>query len=436
MNMKGTTEQNGAGKLDNEIKRLQAAVEELSILNDISTAISSTMSLEQIIELIVRKCIKHLRVQQCTVTLLEPEDNEGPFRTMIREADTSKEVIPYHLDTHLAGWMIKNQKPLLINNFIQHEEFKNLYSDDFPVKSLLSAPLCMKGLIIGSINVFNKKTEVGFKESDKRLLSIIASQSAQVIENARLYREEQALRTMQEEMRLAYRIQMDLLPKEPPEIQGYDISGKSIPAKSVGGDYFDFIPIDDEHLAFCLGDISGKGMPAALLMSNLQATLRGQTGQNLSPKECLNKSNSLLFKSTDDARFATLFYGILDNHRHEFSYANAGHNYPFLIRTGKAYNRLELGGLVLGAIEEFSYNEDRAALEPGDMLLIFSDGVSEALNKNGDEFGEEIIAEIVQANIDKSSAGIIDAIIGAVHHHTEGMSQADDITLVAIKRIN
>lgn len=421
-------------RLEKENIRLRVAIEELTVLNDIATAISSTNSLEKIIELMVRKCIKHLKVEQGTVTLLDSKEDSGAMHTMIRRADTSRYVLPYHLDTQLTGWMLKNQKPLLVNDFQNDERFHAMKEENHPIRTFLSVPLLLKGRMIGTLNVFNKKTETGFTEEDKRLITIIAAQSAQIIENARLLEEEQTLIHIREEMNVAYKIQTGLLPKNSPRVDGYMIAGKSIPAKSVGGDYFDFIEPDDRHLAFCLGDVSGKGMPAALLMSNLQATLRGQILQQLSPKLCLEHSNKIMFSNTDLDRFATLFYGVLDSENHELLYANAGHNLPFVIRPGKEPLQLEIGGIVLGIMEEFSYPEKRFNLEPGDTVIIYSDGITEAFNAADEEFGEKRLLEVANENIDIPADRLIDKIISAVKLHTGTRPQTDDITLVVIKR--
>jgi sigma-B regulation protein RsbU (phosphoserine phosphatase) len=353
---------------------------------------------------------------------------------MLRRADTSEVVLPFRLDTQLMGWMIKHQKPLVVNDFLNDDRFQTGKKEDHPIRSLLAVPLISKGRMIGSLNAFNKRTEGGFGEADKRLLTIIAAQSTQIIENARLYEQEQNLRLIQEEMKLAYNIQMDLLPKEPPEVPGYDIAGKSIPAKAVGGDYFDFIPIAGDGLAVCLGDVSGKGMPAALLMANLQATLRGQTILNVAPKDCLNRSNVLLYNSTDPSKFATLFYGILDSREHIMIYSNAGHNYPFLYTGSGNPKRLAAGGIVLGALDEFAFAQERVEFDPGTVMLIFSDGITEALNTDGEEFGEERLMEILLSNTELPSAQLIDTIIAAVDAFAHGLTQSDDITLVAVRR--
>jgi sigma-B regulation protein RsbU (phosphoserine phosphatase) len=422
-------------RISKENVRLKSAGEELSILNDIATAVSSTSSLEHIIELIVHKCIKHLKVEQATITLLDARQQEAPFRTIIRGADTSSEILPYRLDAELTGWMLKNQKPLLVNDLQKDSRFQMKDGDTCPIHSVLSVPLVLKGRMIGLLNLFNKRTEGGFTDADARLVGIIAAQSAHVIENARLYAEETALKLMQEEMKLAYKIQMDLLPKEPPHIAGYDIAGVSIPAKAVGGDYFDFMQLNDRLLAFCLGDVSGKGMPAALLMANLQATLRGQIMINSSPKECLQRTNALIYKSTDADKFATLFYGALDNGAHELTYANAGHNYPLFLKPGREPIRLETGGLVLGCLDDFCYGEKTIQFDPGDVLLIYSDGITESIDANEEEFGEQKLSEILQQNVSESAARLIERIVSAVHTHAGESPQADDMTILIIRRV-
>lgn len=424
----------GKNELRDENRRLRLAVEELTILNDIAIAIGSALGLDDIMELIVKKCIKHFGAEQGAVMLIDPEDKTRPLHTMIRRADASRTTLPYRLDTQLIGWMLKHKRPLLVNDLGGDKRFTISKGEGQAIRSVLSAPLLFKGSIIGLLNVFNKKSGEGFSEADRRLLAIIATQSAQVIENARLYEEEQALLRIQEEMRLAYKIQTGLLPHEPPEVPGYDIAGRSIPATLVGGDYYDFIEIGGGKWGICLGDVSGKGMPAALLMANLQATLRSQFLQGLPVAECLTRSNSLIFRSTDPDRFATLFCGVLDAATHTFHYSNAGHNPPFLVRPGGGPALLDIGGTVLGSFETCSYSEADAALRPGDVILIYSDGISEAADESGAQFGEERIAEIVTANPDDSSETLLVRIVEAARNHSRTTVPMDDMTVVVIKR--
>ena len=432
MDLEATNQQ--LKRLTEENKRLRLAVEELSILNDIATAITSTQSLEQIVELIVQKCVKHLKVEQGAVMLLDEKDQDNPFHTMVRKQDTVADILPYRLDTQLTGWMLKNKTPLLVNDFKNDDRFSWFSDKEIPIQSLLSVPMLLKGRMKGLLVLFNKRLEQGFTPEDQRLLAIIAAQSAHVIENARLIQEEQAFLRMQEEMRLAKDIQVNLLPNYVPQIPGYDISGVSIPAKEVGGDYFDFIQLSDSAMAFCLGDVSGKGMPAALLMANLQATLRGQSSLEISSKLCVEHSNKLIFQSTDSKKFATLFYGVLDSKNHEVSYCNAGHDNPYIIRRDKKIMRLNTGGIVLGFVPEFSFEEDKIHLEPGSVMAIYSDGVTEAMNEQEEEFGEERFAEVVTHHMNNSSESIIQHILQAVEKHIGKMPQMDDMTLLLIKR--
>lgn len=420
--------------LQEENKRLRRAVEELSVLNEIATAITSVQSLEQIIDLIVRKCVKNLKVEQGVVMLLDEKDQNNPFHTMIRKQDSAANILPYRLDTQLTGWMLKNKNPLLVNDLKNDERFKFMVDEKFPVRSLLSVPMTVKGKMIGLLTVFNKHAESGFSIDDQRLLGIISAQSAHVIENARLYQEEQSLLWLREEMRLAYEIQLNLLPKSQPQISGYQIAGKSIPAKDVGGDYFDFIRIDNNNQAFCLGDISGKGISAAILMANLQATLRGQTLMNRSCKECVSFANEILYHNTASDKFATLFYGILNSSKNEITYCNAGHNNPLLISRAGKISSLNTGGMIVGFIPSAPYDEAVIKLNEGDLLVLFSDGVTEAMNENSSEFGEERLKALLLKNKNEHAGKIIEIILKEVYEFVGNKPQMDDITIVILKR--
>ena len=416
--------------------RLKVAVEELSILNDIATAISSTLDVQEVIDLIVKKCLKHLKVEQGAVMLINEEDKNNPIVTIERIFDkSSEEHLPMRLNTQLTGWMMKNQKPLLSNSLANDERFTLNEKDISTIESLLAVPLYLKGKMIGLLTVFNKRGEEGFSEDDKRLLTIIAAQSAQVIDSARLYKEELEYLKVQEDMNMAAQIQQNLLPKKIPEIQGYEAGGVSIPAKNVGGDYYDFIPTQSGNVAFCLGDVSGKGTAAALLMANLQATLRGQTLACTCARDCLDRSNNLLFQSTDSEKYATLFYGILDPAQHSLAFTNAGHNYPFLLSSDGKVERLKTIGIPLGFLEDFEFSEHTVPFNIGDVLVLFSDGISEAMNKHEEEFEEERILQVIKSNMDQSPHQMIENLISSVREHADGEEQSDDMTLLVIKRV-
>jgi sigma-B regulation protein RsbU (phosphoserine phosphatase) len=421
-------------KLLDENTRLRTAVAELSILNDVATTITSTHSIEHIVDLIVRKCVKHLKVEQGAVMLLDEKNQSNPLKTMIRQQDTLSDMLPYRLDAQLTGWMLKHKTPLLVKDLKNDDRFKSFIDDESPIKSLLGVPLVLKGKMTGVLTVFNKHTSEGFTDGDQRLLSIIAAQSAQIIENARLYLEEQNLMLMQEEMRLAAETQINLLPKSIPKIADYQIAGKSIPAKDVGGDYYDFIQIDDKNFAFCLGDVSGKGMSAAMLMSNIQATLRANILSGSNSTETIKNANTLLYQNTDSTKFVTLFLGIINIESNEIKYCNAGHNNPFHLDKSNQLKELDVGGLILGFQTDSSYMEGNIPFHPEDTLVVFSDGITEAMNVNDEEFGEDRLTELITKHKSEDVYKMIDKIMDAVNAFSNGIAQSDDMTLMIIKR--
>jgi sigma-B regulation protein RsbU (phosphoserine phosphatase) len=419
--------------LENEINRLNRAVKELSILNDIAIAIGSAQNIESIFELVIKKSIKHMGVEQGAVMLLKDRRQGDTFTTIFRRGETTLNKLPLHLDVQLTGWMRTNNKPLLINNLKKDDRFYGLI-DKSEIESILAVPLSIKGRMIGLISLFNKKNKSSFAEEDQRLLSIIASQSAQVIENARLAEEEKKLKEMEEELNLAYRIQTNLLPKESPVLEMYDIAGMSIPAKVVGGDYYDFIRIDENRLAFCIGDISGKGMAAALLMSNLQAMVHSQVAEFDSPAAALERFNHLILQSTPPEKFVTFFIGIIDLANNELRFSNAGHHYPIQITSDGKITQLKINGIVLGILESQAFAEKTIKFNPEDLIVLYTDGVTEAANKNGEEFGIKRLTGAIVNSKNKSSEEIISGTLDSIKSFIGSAPQADDITLVIIKR--
>jgi sigma-B regulation protein RsbU (phosphoserine phosphatase) len=417
--------------LKQENLRLTRALEELSMLNELAREIGASRSTDAIMDRIIRRSLRSVNAEQAVITLVS-EQSQEPMKTLVRAAVTSSEHEQFHLNQNLLGWMHLNKRPLLSNSPSTDERFRGITWDP-SIRSILCVPLIVKSALIGVLTAYNKKNRNEFTEEDQRLITIIAMQSAQVIENARLYEEELKLKNMEEEIRLASRIQMELLPSAAPAIPHYDIAGRSIPARQVGGDYFDFIPVENDKLAVCLGDVSGKGLPASLLMANLQATLRSQTLLNIAPSESIRRSNRLLYKSTDPEKFATLFYGILNFVTHKLTYTNAGHENPFLFGNSSP-TRLDTGGTVLGVVENFPFDEGTVDLAPGSLLVIFSDGITEAFDEGDSQFGEKALADVIARYRHEPAEALINRVVDAVKVHVGKAPQADDLTLVVIKR--
>ncbi len=419
-------------ELQRENARLQRAVTELSMLNDLARDLGASLDPDKIMAKIVRQAIKAVDASQGVVTLVN-EAEHSSLKTLVRTSSPSGERQSFHLNESVLGWMLINRRPLLLNEPRSDDRFRGVRWDD-SIQSLLAAPLMIKSRLIGILAVYNKRHESHFTDDDQRLLAIIAAQSAQIVENTRLYEEEQTLTRMREEMRLANDIQTGLQLKDYPDIPGYDIHGVSEPARSVGGDYIDFFPIPDDRFMLCVGDVSGKGLPASLLMANVQATLRSQAAWSSSAAECVSRANSLLCDSVRRGSFVTLFYGVLDHAQNMLQFANAGHNRPYIVTASGELNTLELGGLVLGVKKDFPYSQDHIALSPGDVLCVYSDGIPEAMNIQHQQFGEDRLIELLIAHRAETAEQLTARVLDAVKAFAGQAQQHDDITLLMVKR--
>lgn len=413
-------------------KRLHKAVDELSTLNELSLAISGSVDSEKIMRTIISRSIRSIGAEQGDITLVN-ENKEDPGQTLVRSMISSRNHSPLHLNQNLLGWMQINKKPLLINDPANDSRFQNVQWEK-SIHSILSAPLMARSKLIGILTLYNKKDEEEFTEQDQRLLSIIASQSAQVVENARLHEEEQALKKMRREVELAAKIQKQLLPEEQPDIPQYNLCGRNVTARSVGGDYYDFIQLDDQKWAICLGDVSGKGLPASLLMSNLQAILRGQVIYQPSPGTLLKHANRQLYQSTNMEKFVTLFLGILDTSSHTLQYSSGGHEFPFLIHSDSSYKRLETGGIPIGMMENQKYEEGIVKFKPGDKLVIYSDGITDSRNTEDEAFGEARLEELLVKEANNSGQQLMNSIFDDSLGHSTDSQLFDDMTVVVLSR--
>jgi serine phosphatase RsbU (regulator of sigma subunit) len=428
------SEKDTLAQLQNENQRLRRAVEELSILNELSRTIGASLNPEEIMNAIVRRSLKAVHAEQGVITLVDEAQADSAQRTLVRAVVSTSKHEHFHANQALLGWMYLNKKPIIVNNPRTDERFQGV-SWDASISNFVCVPLMVKAALRGVLTMYNKKETGGFVDDDQRLLAIIAAQSAQVIENARLYEQEKAFMRMQEEVRLAARIQSDLLPKANPAIPGYDIAGKSLPAQEIGGDYFDFIRIDEQRMAICVGDVSGKGLPASLLMANTQATLHTLVLEALGPKEYIRRANQILHQNTSPEKFVTLFFGILNTQNNIFQYCCAGHDNPFYFSDTSGTRRHDTGGIVLGMLDDFAYEQETVELKPGDRIVIYSDGITEAFNSNEEEFSEQRLVALLEQHRHTAAAPLLDELFRSVQDHTKGTPQTDDMTVVVLTRL-
>jgi phosphoserine phosphatase RsbU/P len=303
------------------------------------------------------------------------------------------------------------------------------------VRSIMAVPLAMGEEVIGMIYVDNPYATNRFTEDDLLVLTTIASVAAIKIENARLIEERIEKKRMEEELKVASEIQLRLHPVSPPRIPGYDMIGISFPCREIGGDYYDFIQRKNGNLILALGDVSGKGIGAALLMSSLHAALRAQAQTGLGPAEIITEVNSYIFESSPENKFLTLFCAELDPNTGLLQYSNAGHNPPILICSDNRVVKLETGGLPVGIINDIHYEAGSILMEPGDVLVIYSDGISDSVNEKDEDFGEQRLIDVVAKYRNRNASQLRDRIDEALTQFVGQAPPVDDTTIMIVKRV-
>ncbi len=304
------------------------------------------------------------------------------------------------------------------------------------LRSVMAVPLAVEKRVSGLIYVDNLLQVNRFTERDLQLLSLIAGVAAIRIENMSLLELQEEQRRLANELQVASEIQLSLHPAGPPMIAGYDMVGCSFPCYEVGGDYYDFIEKSDGSFVVALGDVSGKGTGAALLMSSVHAAVRAHTRTRLSASEVVSEINQYICDNSPANRYVTLFYSELDPATHQLTYINAGHNPPILVRASGEVTRLDIGGFPVGITPAAEYREGWIELSPGEVLVIYSDGATESQNEEGEEFDEERMIEVVCQNRHRSAAGIRDRIDEALGRFVGKAKAVDDLTLVIVKRLD
>ncbi len=304
------------------------------------------------------------------------------------------------------------------------------------VRSMMAVPLQAKDRVIGLIYLDSPNTFQPFSREDLNLLTVMANVAAIRIEHSRLAEVEAAERLLAKELDQAGQIQRGLLPSSAPDVPGVDLAGATNACRTVGGDYYDFITYPDGRLLMLVGDVAGKGMPAALLMSSLQARVQVlfEDCDDLAAK--VTRLNKSVAANCPENRFITFFICVMDPSTGEVTYCNAGHNPPLLVRKSGEVEKLATGGIILGIMPRFPFQQAQVTMERGDVLVMFSDGVSEAAKPVVDEeFGEDRLAELVRSHSEEPAEAIVKMVIDEVAQFTEGAPAADDITVVIARRV-
>jgi serine phosphatase RsbU (regulator of sigma subunit) len=285
--------------------------------------------------------------------------------------------------------------------------------------------------VIGVLYLDGRERSTMLSKATQSSLEAFATQAALAIESARLYAESAEKARTDHDLKIAAEIQRNMLPDPVFESPSVDLAAESIPCRTVGGDFYDYLEIGERGLGFALGDVAGKGPPAALLAAAVQSNFVALAPVSADPAETMARVNRALLRRAIDARFATMFYGALTADG-RLSYCNAGQEPPLVVGHGRV-SWLEAGGPVLGLLSMATYEFETVALEPGDLVIVCSDGVTEARNRAGDEFGRERLVDAVRARHGARPEAVLESLIAAVKLFSEGAAQADDVTVLVLR---
>lgn len=420
-------------ELEHTTRHLVTDIRRLEKIIDASKLINSTLDLEELLRVILDVAVRIVDADGGTVYLVDAK--RGELLSKVLEA-SDPITIRLPLGKGIAGYVAATGDTLNIPDAYLDARFNPEVDKQtgYRTRTILCMPMRNKeGEIVGVFQLLNKR-DGAFTTEDENAINALSVHAAIALEKTRLYEEERAKLALEKELSAAHTVQVGLLPKSFPAVKGYEFFARSVPAKSVAGDLYDFVPLGHDNIAVSLGDVSGKGMPAALLMANVQATIRAYSKLNPAPSGCVKRSNDLLFDSTASDKFVTLFYGVLDARTHVFHYTNAGHERPFFFKKGADTTTLKAGGIPLGVSDQFDYDEEAVEFEKGDVLLIFSDGIQDATDSTGIRFSVDGIEQAVKGYLASSAEEIANSVFEKVARHVSETPQFDDMTLVVVKR--
>jgi serine phosphatase RsbU (regulator of sigma subunit)/HAMP domain-containing protein len=417
-------------------------IRQLSALHSLGKVTASFYDLNSLLKAIVSTAAEVMSSSKCSITVINDETKELEIRTALgldKDDTENPEAIIEHTIPKGGGqineYVIKKGEPLLVTDIKNDNRFKNMStSEEYKTSSFVVVPLKVNDDIIGTLSLTERKDKTRYTRDDLKLLTVLASQVAMAIENAKLHERTLEQNRITRELEISNHIQMNMLPTVFPTVENIDIAASSTPAKKVGGDYYDIIKLSDSLTALAIGDVSGKGMPAALLMVEIRTIIQARAQDTIDSREVIKKVNQIITLDAEPGMYATLFYGIYDSEKGRLLYTNAGHNYPLLFKkNSQGYESLETTGMFVGMFDNPPYREAEVELTTGDLIVFYTDGVTEAQNTGGEMYGLKRLCKVIEKNRDKNSAEVKQAILDSVDTFTKDTEQGDDLTLMVIR---
>ncbi|MEE9170476.1 MAG: GAF domain-containing SpoIIE family protein phosphatase [bacterium] len=412
-------------------RKLDKKIQELNTMFEISRELNSTLEESKVAQILSFAIMGEMLINKCIILV----ERDGRINLVVAKGvqDAIKE-----LDYSLC-------KPALLGMFAagqNHVKLGDLEPDpdhEEPCKILREGgieymiPMLSKDRVRGLIGIGNKINGQEVSTDELEFLETLGNETMISIENAQLVEEMLEKQRMEDELMIARDMQKQLLPQTLPDIPGIEIVGRNVSSREVGGDYYDCIKLSDHLYGLAIADVSGKSMPAALLMANIQASLRTLVLDYHETVETVSHINSIIYQNTTLDKFITFFYCILDTDKRSIIYTNAGHNPPYLLHADGSIETLEEGGLILGMMPDVPYQSATRELAPGDVLFMFTDGITEAMNDKDEEYGEERLEPLLKNMVQNPLTEIMDGVESSIMDFVGDMPQTDDMTMLAMK---
>jgi sigma-B regulation protein RsbU (phosphoserine phosphatase) len=415
-------------------------IDEQAALLDLSNQLLTRPALDDLIPYLVQEACRLLGADACSLLLYDEEEDIFEFRAAHGWKKNPVETSPGVPSdaTSGPGQVLQTQRPLLVEDLQQDDSTQWapdwLRAEGFRGHAVV--PLIAEGRSIGTL-VINNREPRNLEEDDLRFLRVMANQAAIAIENARLHEERTARQLLEEELDVGRQIQLSLLPDQMPELPGWDIDAKYRTASQVGGDFYDLfdLPGDDARLGIVIADVSDKGVPAAIFMAMSRTMIRSTALSGRTPQQALTRANELILKDSRAELFVSVFYAQLELDSGRLTYANAGHNPPLWLNADTGtIEPLHSAGIILGSFEAIDIEEQVIQLSPGDTLLLYTDGVTEAMDGEGELFGEARLEQLFSQCREDSAGAFASAILEAIVEFTGETPQSDDLTLLILHR--
>lgn len=416
-------------RLDTEAK--------LRLLLDITKTISQTLDLDEVLNLVMDTLGSLVPYDAAGIYLIDrgnDPNNPYVFRSkVIRGYQISFELIEPRLKMGegFLGTVAQSGRPIISGNVTADPRY---FAARELTRSEMLAPIISNDRVIGVFDLESDQLNA-YDEKDLEILQLLTSQTAIIIEKVRLHEEVVEKKRIEAQLEIARQVQLELLPDNDPLMDGFDISAYVFPTEEVSGDYYDWVSMSDDQIGIIVADAVGKGIPAALLMSFLRASMRTAAQIGYAPHIAFSKVSKLLHDSIDENKFITGIYGILDSTNRTFVFSNAGHNPPILVSPNGEFRSVDFGDVPLGMFEGVFYHQHFLRLDQGQMLVLYTDGITEAANADGEEFGLERLAQCVAAAGELPAKKMIKKIRTALNDFTERYSLDDDGTLFIVKAL-